>query len=118
MQTREFCGAGDGARTKAVWGALSPVFVLALLWDALRGRSRPFVVDAARLLRILRPQPQVEHASCIPPEDPFVVVMNHYCFSFKHAHRQLSTIESWSDSGPGSPLDAHGLDTPRPQRDT
>ncbi len=79
MQTREFCGAGGGARTEAVWGALSPVFVLALLGDVLRGRSRPFVVDAARLLRILRPQPQVEHASFIPPEGPFVVVMNHYC---------------------------------------
>jgi 1-acyl-sn-glycerol-3-phosphate acyltransferase len=37
------------------------------------------VVDAARLLRILRPQPQVEHVSFIPPEGPFVVVMNHYC---------------------------------------
>ena len=79
MQTREFCSAGDGARTKAVWGALSPVFVLALLWDVLRGRSRSFEADAASLLRILRPQPQVEHASCIPPEGPFVVVLNHYC---------------------------------------
>ena len=37
------------------------------------------MVDAARLLRILRPQPRVEHAGFIPPEGPFVVVMNHYC---------------------------------------
>ncbi len=76
---RGFSGAGDGTPTKAVWGALSPVFVLALLEDVLRGRNRSFVADAARLLRILRPHPKVEHANLIPPEGPFVVVLNHYC---------------------------------------
>ncbi len=76
---RDFSGAGDGTRTKAVWRDLSPVFALALLWDVLRGRSRSFAADAARLLRILRPQPQVEHADLIPLEGAFVVVLNHYC---------------------------------------
>lgn len=72
-------GAGDGTPTKAVWRALSPVFALVLPWDVLKGKSRSFGADAARLLGILCPQPKVEHADLIPPEGPFVVVMNHYC---------------------------------------
>ena len=79
MKMRSLFGAGDGARTKAVWRALSPVFALALLGDALRGRSQSSAADATRLLRILHPQPQVERADLVPPEDPFVVVLNHYC---------------------------------------
>ncbi len=71
--------AGDGTRTKAVWRALSPVFAFGLSWNVLRGRRRSFAADAARLLCILRPQPRVENANLIPPEGPFVVVMNHYC---------------------------------------
>jgi 1-acyl-sn-glycerol-3-phosphate acyltransferase len=31
------------------------------------------------LLRLLRPQPEVEHADLIPAEGSFVVVTNHYC---------------------------------------
>jgi hypothetical protein len=76
---RDFFGAGGGARTKVAWYALSPVFALVLLWDVLRGKSRSFGADAINLLRVLRPQPAVEHADLIPPESPFVVVTNHYC---------------------------------------
>jgi hypothetical protein len=76
---RGFFDAGDGTRTKAVWRALSPVFALALIGDVLRGRRRSFAADAARLLCILCPQLRVENASLIPPEGPFVVVMDHYC---------------------------------------
>ena len=74
-----FFGAGGGARTKVIWGALSPVFALVLCWDVLRGKSRSFGADAAKLLHLLRPQPEVEHADLIPSENPFVVVTNHYC---------------------------------------
>ncbi len=76
---RSFFGAGDGVRTRVVWGALSPVFALAWCWDVLRGRHRSFRADAAKLLRVLRPRPEIEHADLIPPEGPFVVVTNHYC---------------------------------------
>ncbi|MBM4466786.1 MAG: hypothetical protein FJ014_14750 [Chloroflexi bacterium] len=76
---RGFLSAGDGARTRVVWHALSPVFALAWCCDVLRGKSRSFGADAAKLLRLLRPQPQVEHADFIPPQGPFVAVTNHYC---------------------------------------
>jgi len=72
-------GAGDGTRTRVVWRALSPVFALFLCWDVLRGKSRSFGADAAKLLRFLRPQPEIEHAHLIPSEGPFVAVTNHYC---------------------------------------
>jgi 1-acyl-sn-glycerol-3-phosphate acyltransferase len=75
----DFFGRGGGARTKVVWYALPPVFTLALVWDVLRGRRRSFGADAIKLLRVLRPQPEVENADLIPPESPFVVVTNHYC---------------------------------------
>jgi len=75
----DFFGAGGGAQTKVVWYALPPVFTLALVWDVLRGRRRSFGADAIKLLRVLRPQPEVENADLIPPESPFVVVTNHYC---------------------------------------
>jgi len=74
-----FFSAGGGARAKVAWYALPPVFTLALVLDVLRGRRRSFGADAIQLLRVLRPQPEVENADLIPPESPFVVVTNHYC---------------------------------------
>jgi hypothetical protein len=74
-----FFAVGDRARTKAVWRALSPAFAFAWCWDVLRGKSRSFGADATRLVCLLDPQPQIEHAEHIPAEGPFVVVTNHYC---------------------------------------
>lgn len=76
---RRFLDAGDSVRTRAVWRALSPLFALTWCWDILRGKSRSFGADATKLVRLLRPTPQIEHVERIPTEGPFVVVTNHYC---------------------------------------
>lgn len=51
---------------------------LALLTDALLGRSRPFRADALRSLQILESPPNILQPQNIPAQGPALVVTNHY----------------------------------------
>jgi hypothetical protein len=46
--------------------------------SVLLGRKRAFGADAERLIHGIVPEPCVENAHWIPPEDPLIVVTNHY----------------------------------------
>nr|MBC7245390.1 hypothetical protein [Chloroflexota bacterium] len=56
----------------------SPRLALSIAASILLGQKRAFSADAKQLLVGIQPEPRVENAHLIPPEDAFVVVTNHY----------------------------------------
>lgn len=53
--------------------------VLSIAASVLLGHKRAFSADAKQLIAGVQPEPRVENAHLIPPEDAFIVVTNHYC---------------------------------------
>lgn len=70
-------GSGDPLLLKAITVA-GPRFAAQAAWSLASGRARSLADDSTRLVKRLSPPPKVYGTEHIPPEEPFMLVANHF----------------------------------------